>query len=883
MASSKGKGKESWSSGWWDFYPLVEHPSRPVEWSTSCVIFTAHPTQPIILARHFSSSKQFNLPPPTPVMSSSSSYDPPTIISVSPNDDWLFAYYPGRSKDGAACIWKRGPEIDSWTVQEFWSLAPNAGIVSATWLGTGREWTSVQSGASTRLDPQGPPTPVSNPTLALVTQNHHFTLCYFRSYIPTLKMMTCPLHRTVTVTESRPNNPVETPSDLGTVRLCVKAAIGLGYRDSTILVATRSHVYPAAPSAPAAQFNAMELNLPIPMDLGQTAEPMQLPPDACGEEALIEMCEIRLIFDTHHMRLMSAALPSLRHSSSNLTNLAFVAQPSAPSVPQSKKPAMYLAASFLDFGNFSTIPKSDVVLYSFSREPLGGDKGPITLKTRQEAIRQYSNEVVSFVIPSKPSYEPNLFVGFVSTSGDIPPTKPKVKIPPQVTVGSIRVLRIPDLAESETWDSMPILSSIEKAGRDVTRNAGISPNEALVCTMTSTPWIAQTSVLSLPKRKAAMDSSYPALSAALARAVALRKPTADLTHTLSQSSTSLKDMANILYHTYTILESQENGQSGILIWEAVGLTIEVYRTRANKAEKEAEKENLIACWESIHDMCSLVTANVAFENCKEKTSSKPVTYDLSAVWQLVGLSSWVVSFAEKLLKECVLSYEPKKPSTDNNDDLFGSDPSSPTQLLDTPVLLHLCHPEALRNLKFAVGHVHHFRNHLKSLMAGGENAQIARDVLVDTVDCSGVDLGVLETLLASFMDEVKTIGVDEARRILAASRPTPATQPYLRRCLLQMSESKVVDKPRLFIKPFELVDGIGQLELEGPKKDHDKDVVSKALLTKQGARLTCLRCGGKSEIKSSPSSPGHPSVQWQKTWVKRCICGGTWVGKTTGP
>lgn len=111
---------------------------RPIEWSQSSVLFTAHPTQPLVSGRHFSSSKQFRLPSPPPIVSSPKSYEPPSIISVAPDDEWLFAYFPSRDGDGTGCLWIRGAQIDSWAVKEWWSFAPGAGVVAASWLGQAR-------------------------------------------------------------------------------------------------------------------------------------------------------------------------------------------------------------------------------------------------------------------------------------------------------------------------------------------------------------------------------------------------------------------------------------------------------------------------------------------------------------------------------------------------------------------------------------------------------------------------------------------------------------------------------------------------------------------------------------------------------------------------
>ncbi len=63
------------------------------------------------------------------------------------------------------------------------------------------------------------------------------------------------------------------------------------------------------------------------------------------------------------------------------------------------------------------------------------------------------------------------------------------------------------------------------------------------------------------------------------------------------------------------------------------------------------------------------------------------------------------------------------------------------------MLLHLSHPFPIKNLQTAVGHVKRFREHLGSLSPKAKNSQIAREVLLDAVDCSGVDIYALPKLL----------------------------------------------------------------------------------------------------------------------------------------
>lgn len=65
----------------------------------------------------------------------------------------------------------------------------------------------------------------------------------------------------------------------------------------------------------------------------------------------------------------------------------------------------------------------------------------------------------------------------------------------------------------------------------------------------------------------------------------------------------------------------------------------------------------------------------------------------------------------------------------------------------SPVLLHLVHPFALQNLIAALKHIKRFYQYVKSTTASVEKSQIAKDLLLDLVDCSGLNLEGLETVL----------------------------------------------------------------------------------------------------------------------------------------
>ena len=111
---------------------------RPVAWSRSSVIYSAHPTQPTVVARHFPSSRQFVVPSSTSILENLAAYEPPTVISISPSEDWLFAYFPAHGCDGIGCLWERGSQLDHWEVREQFHYERGAGVVTAEWTSSER-------------------------------------------------------------------------------------------------------------------------------------------------------------------------------------------------------------------------------------------------------------------------------------------------------------------------------------------------------------------------------------------------------------------------------------------------------------------------------------------------------------------------------------------------------------------------------------------------------------------------------------------------------------------------------------------------------------------------------------------------------------------------
>jgi hypothetical protein len=85
----------------------------------------------------------------------------------------------------------------------------------------------------------------------------------------------------------------------------------------------------------------------------------------------------------------------------------------------------------------------------------------------------------------------------------------------------------------------------------------------------------------LPKARKQVTVSEGAnvspISAALAAAVLRQRPTADLAHALSFPSIDDAELVDIIYGMFSIVETRQNGLSGTLTWQALGLAMEIYR------------------------------------------------------------------------------------------------------------------------------------------------------------------------------------------------------------------------------------------------------------------------------------------------------------------
>ncbi|EKM55338.1 uncharacterized protein PHACADRAFT_255893 [Phanerochaete carnosa HHB-10118-sp] len=896
--SSKGKTREDshWQLGWWELLPLINGPRKPVAWSRSSVIYAAHPTQPMVIARHFPSSRQFSFPWPSPIMHNIASYDPPTVISVSPAEDWLFAYFPGRNSDGIGCLWKHGHHLDSWVVDVCFSYAKYAGVVAAEWLSSERPWTVGEHGAPFRLPPRGPSLPLDGPVLFLVTESHQVH-AYSVTHGKTLKGSLQQMSRQMVNLQSdeNPSPPLqEDENDRHSGRrVCTWAAIGICYNDLFPIVATRSKLLPPTdvndPSVG-------DIDLSLALDISGTPTQLDIANatewEQWGGEQAINLCMVGIRLAATVLAMFTKPMPSINTQRAQMSDLRFFAVPpeiTPPSPTITRDPrrpmknngmseagSLYLAVSYLDYDDFSSLPKSQLSLYSF---PLASDNQ--SRQCRLEQTRIFDSGVLAFLAPV--SSRLRFMVGFLDPTGTTPRQSGRTR---EIRIGSTSVLCMPDLKTDARWEHSPVLSSADGAARDIPEGIAVSPNQTFICGLSPTLAMNQGPRISvqpiphpLPPSQGSLTSSpgRHELSRALISALFSRRSPSDVIRALSASAVPLSAIETVLLEAVAALETSANGLQQTWYDEFLGVITEVYLARSRTEDDETSKRALTARWRTAHDMCSVAAFNSAFEDCKDGDN-----YDLEAVWQLVGLSRWLVGLLEKLLKRCVYmggTETPTKPDPT---------PGSPGKLSvemdvwlspDATILLHLIHPYAFQNLRDAVAHVKRFRDELDPLSPKGESAQIAKDVLMDTADSSGVDL----KNLLSALDEIKGTlkhSVDEQRRSLVKCSLLPSLIAVARGAVETILEGSIIDRPKLFIKPSELVDGVTRLSLTDRLKDRDTDVVSKGLLIHPGLDFVCTRCGGRSETGGPSEVAGHVSQNWsawEQTWTSRCVCGGGWM------
>jgi hypothetical protein len=687
------------------------------------------------------------------------------------------------------------------------------------------------------------------------------------------------------------------------------------------MVAMRSRRYPLSDTLRTASDNSHDLglSLDIPVDSQLDERPPLLDWNSYEEEQMIELCEVKLRFDGLCMLIIATPISPIYHPGPCLTNFMFVSVPgSKPDVSTSPKaspmkdkqlqrgqlelPTTYLVASFLDFEEYASLPKSRIVAYSMVR--VVPPNGKIPWAARLVGDRSLSPRILTVACPgflSIATRKATVVVAITNPGGSLPRGAAK---PKDIPVGNLIALQLPDLSDHPDYDHPSILAPAVRTSSDCPLSIFPSPNRLLACAVS----MLQTSIYTLPRARITSGSKDTLHQLPLAQALTIalqsRRSTADISHILSLPNTPATMLHDTLFGTLTSYEvnSRLGTVNSFTTIDVMGVAVEIYRARARQTQNEDEKERCLMFSRNALNVCSVSACLAAFEDCKESEG-----YDLEPVWQLICLSTWVVSFLEDLMKECVFLADladpspntslnfnevvPKEEPMDDNPFLQNwltspfqqaTNQSPHSVSLDTPILLHLVHPLALTNLRAVVFHVSSFHQYLASMTAKRENSQFARDTMLDLVSSSGLDLTVLEDILSTSIPEASAIPVEEIMASFAEGHPVPAQYDQLKKTIRSITTSSAIDRPRLFIKSSDLVDGFANLSASDRPVGDDPgiDVVTKGRLLTQNTGLLCLRCGGRSQVGGEVIVAGHSSPRWktwEKMWAARCICGGSWV------
>ncbi|KLO14499.1 hypothetical protein SCHPADRAFT_939554 [Schizopora paradoxa] len=930
---------QAWQLGWWDLEPLASNRKPPLQWTSSSTILSAHPTDPQVVCLHFPSNQQFSIPSPPQITSSPTSYEPPTTIISSARDNWMFAYFPGVDCDGVGCIWRKGPQIDNWIVKEWWTFPRGAGVVSARWLQSDREWVTSDAGVPTRLPMLGPPLPLINPVLIVVTESHLCNIYYIHPQTDSIKMLGTSLRCKSTSKdgdERHSGEPTEGPRGLGR---CARAAIGFGYDESSIIIATQSIFLPGS-GPTAVPGTAVDMSISISMPPTSPEPTVTAEWTSWSAENTIELCEVTISVHGNLLNLSTNPMHPLRgypSTTSILTDLVFVPTlpathqlPSTPTMihrnvtpmsspaisnahvtqspgrPAQRTPMamkgsppkmglekgkgniclLHLICASLDVSSYSGKPKSELTLFSLIRAATATRNEVTKPKQiwlhKRHSSHNFPSNVITYLRPCQPSNSPQMFgtlVGLLNSEGPIR----KAKDGNHLEVGEFTMLKLPDLQVDETWESSKMVVNFGSEGVHIPFGFSVSPNHSLIASVSSSsmmPFATTTTVIHNHPSKVSFIHDGGALksrkqyAASLGVAVQKRANPSDILRSLTAPSVSIQVVEEVLM---AVMHEGELNNNGIMppnmspvTYDILGMAIDVYKLKASHSKRQEEKKDCEARSSVGHDICSMVYCNRAWEDCTEGEG-----YDLDAIWHLLGVSGWTIELLEKILKETVLfssesllldglnptsNKEPSSgPGSQSNPakraDNAAGDPFGTPDPLETELkraatsdtyynLLHLIHPFPLECLINLTRHVARLRLWLTMITAKSEKAQMAKEMLLDIVDSSGINLEVVVKSLMEARADVKSHSdraPDIARRCLASLKPHAIHRPMLKKTSVALSNA--VDKSRLFFKPEDLLDNmeglsISPIDMLGRQ---NRDVITKRYLSaSRGSSFSAL-------------------------------------------
>lgn len=727
-----------------------------------------------------------------------------------------------------------------------------------------REWTIDPSGSPYRLPPQGPRVTTGDASLVLVAEDYTVYLIIVRSSQGNHLVAKCSLLKPripATATQHQAAGPLVEPIP---TRKCVGATVGVHYSDSSIYVAYRSRSSPIPPAHALPYDSSVgdEDLFGLPCDLGPL-----------GVETEVRISLLTVLLRENLAAMDCTTLRTIDKVKHSVTDMSFI---SFPPEKGAKDSTLMLGLSTLEMDEYdSSIPaKSSLRMFSIT--------APANPPHRPQAVEQTAHRtfdgVLSFVFPVSQTLgntDRLLFAGVVDSSSATSKTYVRRN---EVAVGLTRVINAGDLSDNYEWESTPLWSSSQRTGGiGVPISAAMSPNGRQVLTASSALWHSHSTLNALPRRHRKDGDTSPE-GIAIALASLTRKSTADILHSLPQSTASQDTVVDILTAALKTLQKCQRLPAFTAVRHLTGVALEIYRALARNCKDEDERQRYTNRWQAAHDLMSIVGCLTAFRGVNEK----------EALWQLTKIATWLVEFLKRLLKACVTAtnVSSDKPQ-DDADDLFGSTPSSPVSKEHAdPILINLVHPFALEALFCALESVQKFKDAVDRNTLTDEVSAIGRDVVDDLIDTCPAQIPEFLNVLSEAKEVANKLDVNILNEVVASCQPTPAVRGYLDRVIAKITQSEtLLDRARLFIEPDDLVDGVARMSLNAQPRSKEVDIVTKAVLDPTVARpLRCIRCGGHHQALWRVQNSASNSVSiiwriWERSWSSHCICDGYWEVK----
>ncbi|QRV87356.1 hypothetical protein RhiJN_15374 [Ceratobasidium sp. AG-Ba] len=833
----------------WDDLRLMvdgEH-ARPIAWSGQNLLFVSDPVSPAIHAKHLPpitkaprtahipsrdqfSPIKFTLPLPPPILETPLSYSSATIVTVSSQSKHIYAYFPATQSHtatgGLGCVWEAQESVDTWSVIDFWHLPPEAGVVAMRWLGEEREWYS-QSGIPLRASRHphlGPKLHMNHPAFLVITEDHHAHL-YFRPYPLPIEpssqrffssLSVSLLSPTAAVSGQTEHAPVASMSPGGR-RVCSKAAIGLGYNDWSVFVATRSSTEPNRSAEGDLAMTSVMGDL-LPTSSANTPPTSWLRGGMWGEEDMIDLAEVEIDILSDEPCIVTTPLRTIstaQAGNQRLTHLLVTSHP--PDTPtrhsnaeQSEVSCSFqVVAAFLGQAEHNQV-KSNLVSWRLSKAPVvrTTSRSSSSSPSRNNPALSSPGTDWSCALSTQRMFEH----GAITTAqiwdatGQILLCKLNMTPVPSLdqidclTIGEAAIVSSTTLENNPMFDPEAILRRKGKSSREFPLFVAASPHKTLLCTTSGTSHNPTLSISPAPRWRVNPGEPTDKLGnqtgsmRMISSAIALRlrqasgSDVSDVvralwevapTNSLAEATGAIQ---TICQEVFVLLESHmEFDVFQPWLPDFIGILMVIYRWGPFKEMRSR--------WKTASEMCQLYASVRALDDSRSVTEGQGYDFTPLGIWELIQQARWLIERCENLLRTLV-EWENRQFSDEMPSELVMAVHPFPLELLFRG-LVHL------NRLKAAAAE-------LKKT----ENNQMAIFSLNSLIEEAGLDLPVFQKALQSAKEQVRNADIpnlkESLRQSLFALKTSDKLYLLLRRVAGECTQPQVLHRVRLFIHPDDL-------------------------------------------------------------------------------